>query len=159
MVDHLLHVVIVAAFALGFRSGVRTLFESTPLAQRKPFNCDTCLCWWGSVLGSGIVLGLTMAWRVPLGELCLWSIVYPVAATGIAKYALRSSTPMTLDSIYSSMVQQMGEPPVILDDADPDEPEHPEEAEADDETQRSDDARGSDPGFYDENGVPLGLKE
>jgi len=132
MLEHVIHIIIIAAFALGIRASVRALTENTALGKCKPFNCDTCLCWWGSVIGTAlIVFWLLNPFLIPLAEIIAVVAIYPLAALGLAKHLLRSSDKtIRMDTLPQSVLDSMGEPPIEFigdeDDApeaDPDDPE------------------------------------
>lgn len=79
----LILVLLAALAALGFRY----LVMATPLGKLpyKPFNCATCLCGWGAILGAALFVLLGYYTGAPWWHSVLLIAAFALAALGLSR--------------------------------------------------------------------------
>ena len=89
-----LHDIVILLIVSAFGFGFRCLVVASPLGvlPYKPFDCDTCLSGWGSILGAAIVFGILAKVDHPDEFVPEWSdllyFLHAVAGTGVARLSI-----------------------------------------------------------------------
>jgi hypothetical protein len=95
--------------------GLWALVTASPLGRIpcKPFNCQTCLCGWGSIMA-------TEVWALYVEPIPpLHAIIYAFAATGLSRVTVAVIECLKANSVHRlPPALDLGPPPVVQEEND-----------------------------------------